>query len=299
MTGMIFDIQRFSIQDGPGIRTTVFLKGCPLHCLWCHNPESGDCRPELFYEEKKCAGCLRCEAVCPKSLHRFEKGDHFFQREGCLRCMRCAGVCPTKALERCGEEKETGEILSVVLKDEIFYRQSNGGMTLSGGEPLLQYDFSTSLLAEAKAMGLHTAVETSGYCTRNLEEINRYVDLWLYDIKLTDREQHLRYTGVFPEIIWENLRFLNRIGAHIVMRCPIIPDVNLTEEHFRGVALLARELSHLQAVQFEPYHPLGVRKNFRLGKKPPYTAENFLNPEEIVPFVEKVRDRIPAKVEVL
>lgn len=190
-------------------------------------------------------------------------------------------------------------MLSVVRKDAIFYRQSGGGMTLSGGEPLMQYDFSLSLLRGAKAEGISTAVETCGYCSRDLTEINRFVDLWLFDLKLTDREEHFRCTGVFPDLILSNLSLLDRLGAPVILRCPILPGINLTDEHFSGIASLVSRLSCVKEIQFEPYHPLGVSKSRRLGKEPSYSRDDFLDREEVLPFADKIRDRVSVEIKVL
>ncbi len=198
----------------------------------------------------------------------------------------------------CGEPQSVDEIMSLVLRDIPFYQTSGGGITLSGGEPLLQFDFSMHILKESKKQGLHTAVETSGYTLRNLDEISRYVDLWLYDIKLIDEADHIRYTGVSNRSIFRNLRHLSEIGAKIILRCPIIPDVNMTESHFNTLADLS-QLDGVQQIHIEPYHPLGISKAAQLGKVQLYSNKQFLMKNELSPFVEQLREKSRVEVVVL
>ena len=191
MKGRIFNIQRFCVHDGPGIRTTVFFKGCPLSCAWCHNPESQRARAEIFFSPEKCIGCGACVTACPKHLHAFSDTRHVYERAECDACGACAGVCPAGALEKCGREAEAGEILAQALRGADFYRSSGGGITLSGGEPMAQSEFALELARGAKAAGLHVCLETCGACPRaELERILPYVDLFLYDFKLADGEAH-------------------------------------------------------------------------------------------------------------
>ena len=199
MNGKIFNIQKFCVDDGPGIRTTVFLKGCPLRCDWCHNPESQSVKSEFMFYKEKCSGCGRCAGITVE--------DKDF-------------LCYNNAKEICGREASSDEVIKEVLKDKIFYDNSGGGMTLSGGEPLFQYDFSMELLKKAKENGIKTAVETCGYTLKPLEEMSRYVDLWLYDIKILDEELHKKHTGVSNEVILKNLKFLR---FHIEF-CVFFPD---------------------------------------------------------------------------
>ena len=297
--GSVFNIQRFSTQDGPGIRTVVFLKGCPLNCAWCHNPESKSMAKELFFKPEMCIGCGACKVVCEKGLHTFEGGRHDFQREQCSVCGKCAKMCCTHALEICGEEKSAKEILEVVAKDIPFYEQSGGGLTLSGGEPLLQYDFSWMLLKGAKEKGIHTAVETSGFSTRDLTEINKYTDLWLYDVKVFPEDIHQKYTGVSNKIILENLYFLDNLGANIILRCPIIPDVNMNNAHCAGLAAHAHKLKHIAEIHLEPYHPLGISKAKQLNKVQAYDNEDFLNASELRYFADELRNQVDVNVVVL
>lgn len=267
MTGTVFNIQRFCVNDGPGIRTTVFLKGCPLSCAWCHNPESKSPRPELFYDADKCVSCGRCVSLCPQKAHLMENGRHQLRRESCVRCMACAEThCP--ALAAAGETRRAEDVMAEVLRDRPFYQASGGGMTLSGGEPFFQEAFVLDLLRLAREAQVHTCVETCGFAPLSLlEQAARWVDLFLYDIKLTDPALHRQWTGVSNDRILENLRALDKMGAKTVLRCPVIPGVNDTPAHFQGVAKIANSLMHLQEIHLEPYHPLGVSKARRLGRE--------------------------------
>ena len=266
LKGTVFNIQRFSVNDGPGIRTTVFLKGCMLRCLWCHNPESHSPRPQLMLYADRCIGCGKCIAACSAGLHNFgADGVHQIERENCAGCGRCAAEC-VGALEIAGREMSVEEILTEVQKDSAFYAHSGGGMTVSGGEPLMQPEFTTALFREAKQRGLHTCIETCGFApTETVLALAPYVDLFLWDVKETDSARHKEFTGVPNERILANLRALNAAGAKIVLRCPIIPGYNDREEHLRAVGALAEELTGVIRVDVEPYHPLGKSKAASLG----------------------------------
>lgn len=247
MQGTIFNIQRFCVNDGPGIRTTVFLKGCPLSCVWCHNPESQRFEPEILFYKDKCTGCGRCKCVTA--------ADRDF-------------VCFNGAKEICGKTVSANEVTAEVLKDKPFYENSGGGVTLSGGEPLAQYDFSLELLKKAKENGVHTAVETCGYAERSkILEIAKYVDLFLFDCKETDPELHKEYTGFDNKIILENLKALSDAGSKIILRCPIIPGFNDCAEHFKGISEIADKFSGIEHIEIEPFHPLGEGKYSALSRK--------------------------------
>ncbi len=266
VTGRLFDIQRFSVHDGPGIRTTVFLKGCPLRCVWCHNPESLDPGNQLSFLPDKCIGCGWCFEVCPNQAHSMVDGRHVLDRTRCTVCGRCAEKCYAGALEIVGRTATVEEVLAEVLRDKPFYETSGGGMTLSGGEPLMQIDFSAALLAAAKREGLHTAVETCGQAAwKCFERIISDVDLFFYDIKETDPASHTEYTGVDGKLILENLRKLHATGADILMRLPTVPGLNDSPEHFKRVADLAASLPGLVGVEIMPYHRLGLSKRQRFG----------------------------------
>ena len=247
MQGTIFNIQRFCVNDGPGIRTTVFLKGCPLSCVWCHNPESQRFEPEILFYKDKCTGCGRCKCVTA--------ADRDF-------------VCFNGAKEICGKTVSADEVTAEVLKDKPFYENSGGGVTLSGGEPLAQYDFSLELLKKAKENGIHTAIETCGYAEKSkILEIAKYVDLFLFDCKETDQELHKEYTGFDNKIIPENLKALSDAGSKIILRCPIIPGFNDRAEHFKGISEIAGKLSGIEHIEIEPFHPLGKGKYSALSRK--------------------------------
>ncbi len=268
LSGMVFDIQKFSIHDGPGIRTTVFLKGCPLRCVWCHNPESQDGGPEISFSPSKCIGCGFCRQACPHGCHTVDaEGRRVFVRASCERCGRCAAGCYAGALEVIGRPMTVTAVLDEVLKDRPFYETSGGGMTISGGEPLAQFEFTRALLAAARREGLHTCIETSGFASFDrLAVLAGLVDLFYYDYKETDPARHLEYTGVPLSPILENLAGLDRLGAATVLRCPIMPGLNARDEHFRGIAAVANGLSHMREVHILSYHPLGRDKLARIGR---------------------------------
>ncbi len=278
--GIVFDIQRFAIHDGPGIRTTVFLKGCPLHCLWCHNPESQDPKPEVFFSPEKCIGCHYCEQVCKHSGHLFgEDGIHIYDRQDCIQCGECTLECYARALEIAGKSMSVEEVIAEVVKDRVFYQNSGGGMTLSGGEPMMQFEFTLALLQAAHEAGLHNCIETSGCSSwARYAEILPFVDLFLIDIKETDMELHKQFTGISNQLVLDNIQALDRAGAKITLRCPIIPGLNDRQEHFEAVAAFAQQLQNVQEINILPYHPLGNSKNQRLGKTPPLT--NILTPPD-------------------
>lgn len=277
--GLVFDIQRCSIHDGPGIRTTVFLKGCPLSCLWCHNPESLKATPEIFFSADKCIGCRYCVQVCEEGCHYFEDNTHIYERDRCICCGKCTLECESKTLELVGKTMTIGEVIAEVVKDEIFYQNSGGGMTVSGGEPMMQFGFTLELLKAAKQARLHTCIETAGFgSAAHFAEILPYADLFLYDIKETDSELHKKYTGVPNRTIIENALTLDQAGANLILRCPIIPGLNDREAHFKQIAELANRMRHVTEIHVLPYHPMGTSKNRRLGKVP--SLNDMRMPEE-------------------
>lgn len=297
MNGSIFNIQKFCINDGPGIRTTVFVKGCPLNCAWCHNPESKSTKPELLYSENKCIGCGACAVACKEGAQVFENGTHSIDRERCIACGACADVCPTGALEISGYEKRVEDAIAEVMKDKIFYDNSGGGMTVSGGEPMAQFNYTKSLLTLAKEKGLNTAIETCGFApTERYAEILPLVDLFLFDWKITNPQLHKQYTDVDNALIEKNLRYISDNGGKIVLRCPIIPTVNDTEEHFSGIARLANELEGVLSVDIEPYHPLGIGKAERLGKEVAFRELGIPEKETVDAWIKAVKDKTEKEV---
>lgn len=265
MTGLILELQRFSVNDGPGIRTTVFLKGCPLRCLWCHNPESMSPVPEISYNAEKCRACGNCAREQPH-CHRMEAGRHVFDRAACDADAPLP-FCPGGALVRLGRWRESRDILEEVLKDKAFYEASGGGLTLSGGEPMLQFEFTLELLRAAKAQGLHCCLDTSGFADfEKYAQVLPFVDLFLYDIKETDPERHRAYTGVSNARILENLRLLDARGAKTILRCPIIPTLNERSDHFAGIASIANSLKNVVQIDLMPFHPWGRSKAHYVGR---------------------------------
>ena len=274
--GTILNIQRFCTDDGPGIRTTVFLKGCPLHCIWCHNPESQAKRHEIMYNSKKCVACGRCAVVCHKNCHSLE-AMHKFEREMCIGCGACAEVCPTGALELYGKSITVDEVYSEVARDKVFYETSGGGVTISGGDPLFQPYFTAELLKMCKENGIHTTIETSGFADeRVLLTVLKYCDLVLFDIKETDEERHKQYTGVCLTPILENLRLVNEKKIPFIIRAPIIPTLNDREAHFKSLKTIRESMEFCQGIQIMPYHKTGSYKYELLNRS--YVCSDISEP---------------------
>lgn len=272
MKGLVFDIQRYSIHDGPGIRTVVFLKGCPLRCQWCSNPESQKGAVELEFRSGLCEHYGLCIPACPKGaihpnpLAAPEEKIDFLR---CDLCGECVRACPTGALHLIGQEYTAEEILQQVLKDEVFYRRSSGGVTLSGGEPFFQPDFSLELFRLCYERGIHTAVETTGHVEWSvLEKSLPVTDLYLYDIKHLDDQIHRQYTGVSNKVILANLNRFVESGANIILRVPLIPGFNLDEEHLQVVGELASRLE-IEEIHLMPFHQFGRDKYTRLCRPNP------------------------------
>lgn len=295
---MIFNIQHFSLDDGAGIRTTVFMKGCPLNCIWCHNPESKKLKTQLFYNLEKCKGCQQCGNVCPNACHLFENSVHSYQRENCIACGNCAKNCLPEALEMVGSEKTVEEVLDEVLQDKPFYEASGGGITLSGGEPMYQFPFAYELAKSAKEKGLHVCMETCGFAKEELFlKIAPFIDIFLFDYKETETEKHQKLTGVTNEKILKNLKNLDDLGKRIVLRCPIIPRCNDVEEHFFGIAKIANGLKNIERIDIIPYHPLGIGKSIMLGEKATFNDSSYPNNEMVCSWRKMISKKtdVPVK----
>ncbi len=263
--GLIFNIQKYSIHDGPGIRTTVFFKGCPLNCHWCHNPEGIAPVKEIMISSNKCINCKVCTETCSNNAITIENGVPVLKRLKCKICGKCAEVCPVNAIEIVGREASVTEIMQEIENDRIFYEESGGGVTFSGGEPLAQHNFLSSLLCECKKSGIHTVLDTSG-CTdwRNLKKLADKVDLFLYDIKLIDNIRHKKFTGRDNKKILYNLRMLSRLNAKIIVRIPVIPGINDDCKNIKEIGKFLAEVS-IQEINLLPYHKIGGGKYKKLG----------------------------------
>ena len=262
--GRIFNIQRFSLDDGDGIRTLVFLKGCPLRCKWCHNAESWSSSKEIIYNVRSCISCRMCQSVCKSSCHDFAD-NHAFFREKCVMCGNCAEICPTGALKIAGEDMTAAECLMHILRDRDYFGV-DGGVTLSGGEPMMQAEFCIELASLAKKAGIKVALETSGFCdTAKLIAIKPYVDQFLFDCKAA-KTHHKLLTGVDDDLIIKNLAVLCENGATVELRCPIVPGANLCEEFIEKIAALANSYRSISCVALLPYHKTGLEKSSMLGK---------------------------------
>ena len=264
--GMIFDIRKYSIHDGPGIRTAVFFKGCPLACQWCHNPESRSSRPELIFRPGRCILCDDCLGVCPGGAISREADAIVIDRTGCTVSGACAAACPAEALQVVGREMTVDEVLAEIERDRTFYEQSGGGVTFTGGEPLAQPDFLLGLLRACRERGLHTVVDTSGFANWTiLDEVRPLVDLFLYDLKLMDDARHRRFTGVPNGPILANLRRLADLGSALLVRIPVIPGVNDDEENLRQAGTFLAALAQVPPVELLAYHNIAEAKYAGLG----------------------------------
>ena len=267
LRGIIYDIQHYSIHDGPGIRTTVFLKGCPLRCLWCSNPESQRDRPEIMFDTSHCIRCGRCVEVCHHNASVKQESEIRISRELCQGCATCVSLCPSEARQITGSIREVKEVLHEVEKDRLFYNNSGGGVTLSGGEPMNQPDFTGALLKICKDKGIHTVLDTSGYVQMELwNRVLDYVDMILYDLKQMDPQKHKEFTGISNELILTNARKLASQKIPMVIRIPLIPGYNDTDENSEACARFIKELG-LNSVELLPFHNLCVSKYVKLQKE--------------------------------
>ncbi len=267
--GIVFDIQRFSVHDGPGIRTLVFLKGCPLRCPWCSNPESQRREQEIMFIARNCIGCKKCLNVCPSGAIDFDLPSRI-RPEKCTLCGKCIEVCYAGALNTAGQEKTVETVLNELKKDNVYYRRSGGGITLSGGEPLAQADFAGQLLAGCKANGWHTTIETTGFTTEKvLKRVLPLVDLVLLDIKHMDDQKHKKYVGKSNKTVHRNARVIAGSGVQMIVRVPVIPGFNDDLINIRSTANFAHSLGTVNELHLLPYHRLGQGKYDYLGRQYP------------------------------
>ena len=286
----VFNIQRCSIHDGPGIRTTVFLKGSPLRCDWCHNPESLDGVPEIAITEKKCVACGACVEACPEAHGARPARGPDWDDGTCRRCGACAEACPSEARELIGEPRAVADLVAEIERDRPFFEASGGGVTFSGGEPLCYPTFLTACLEACREKGLHTAVDTSGFASKKvIRDIARLADVLLYDLKHMDPMVHERQTGVDNQRILENLRTLSEDGAAIWIRFPLIPGFNDDEDNLEAMASFVGALPSRHPVFVLPYHPTGVDKYRRLSKDPPEIDYRSPSDDEIEAVVQRLR----------
>ncbi|MCR4719350.1 MAG: glycyl-radical enzyme activating protein [Firmicutes bacterium] len=290
MKARIFEIKRFAVHDGDGIRTTVFFKGCPLKCLWCHNPEGIGFESRLAYYKHKCMLCRECVKICPQNAHKIENGIHIFERDKCLSCGKCADVCLANALIFYGKEVDIEELVPILLEDRDFYENSGGGVTLSGGECLCQADFCAELLKRLKNEGIDTAADTCGFVTREaIDKVMPYTDIFLYDVKAFDEDVHIKCTGHSNKQILENLKYIDACGKKIEVRVPFIPEYNSGQ--IEKIAEFLKGLQNITKVRVLPYHNFAGSKyesldmENTLPKKLPDEAE-IKKAEELLDFAE-------------
>lgn len=290
---MIFNIQRFSIEDGPGIRTTVFFKGCPLRCLWCSNPESQSSIQQVAHRDSLCNGCGNCLKVCSmEAISLCKRNNGVFKikidRNKCNNCGKCIEVCPVGSIKFYGETMTKDEVFNEVKKDIGYYSKSQGGVTVSGGEPLAQADFVAELFGRCRRVGIHTTIDTSGYFSSSaLNKVLDLVDLFLFDIKLMNREQHKQLTGEYNDVILRNARLIAEKKIPMIIRVPLIPSVNDSEDNLNEIARFILELDHTLHVDLLPYHRFGESKyemldmDYRLSNVRPPDDEHIYRCQDI------------------
>lgn len=278
--GLVFDIKRYAINDGPGIRVTIFMKGCPLHCRWCHNPESISREVQKMYTRSKCIGCGECVSICPLQACELTPAGIVTDRERCIACGACAQVCPAKATEMSGQYQSVDDLLAVIVRERPFFDQSGGGVTFSGGEPLMHPQFLCEILDACGRAGIHRTVDTSGMVkTETLLEVAGRTDLFLYDLKLMDAEKHRQWTGAGNRKILQNLQALAESGAEIRIRIPLIKGVNDDNQNIEATAAFVAGLpGPRKEIDLLPYHNVAAGKFAKLQRD--FTAESMAEPDE-------------------
>ena len=289
--GITFNIQKFSIHDGPGIRTTVFFKGCPLRCEWCSNPESQIKNVQILHDQSKCSYCLSCVAACPNGAITHEDNKIIINEGKCVGCLTCVNSCPNRALSYEGDYQTIEEIVDICMQDIDFYEESGGGVTISGGEGMSQPEFLKKLIAELKKNSVHVAIETTGYVKKEtFEELARELDLLLFDVKHYDREKHYNGTKVYNDLIVENLKWAIDNEIEVLPRIPVIPDFNDSLEDAEGLAKLLVEVG-AKKVQLLPFHQFGEKKYELLNRNYKYKNKKALYPEDLEEYQKIFEDK--------
>lgn len=289
--GITFNIQKFSIHDGPGIRTTVFFKGCPLRCEWCSNPESQIKNVQILHDQSKCSYCLSCVAACPNGAITHEDNKIIINEDKCVGCLTCVNSCPNRALSYEGDYQTIEEIVDICMQDIDFYEESGGGVTISGGEGMSQPEFLKKLIAELKKNSVHVAIETTGYVKKEtFEELAKELDLLLFDVKHYDREKHYNGTKVYNDLIVENLKWAIDNGIEVLPRIPVIPDFNNSLEDAEGLAKLLVEVG-AKKVQLLPFHQFGEKKYELLNRNYKYKNKKALYPEDLEEYQKIFLDK--------
>lgn len=265
--GIVFDIQRFSIHDGPGIRTSVFLKGCMMRCIWCHNPESFRVKIQLSYEKSLCTGCQVCQSKCQQEVHSFQNGKHQVHFDRCTNCGACVESCMSGSLKQFGTSMTADEVIVEICKDRAYYAESGGGVTFTGGEPTVQFDFLMELLQKCRQEGISICLETNGVIDReNLLELANYVDLFLVDYKATGKK-HKILTGIEEKEVLATLELLNQLRKSVILRCPMIQGINDEEEHFAAIRRLQDAYPNICKTEIMAYHNVGRQKWEAIGEE--------------------------------
>lgn len=287
----VINIQKYSLHDGDGIRTTIFFKGCLLNCWWCHNPESQRYTPELLFNYERCKGCKECEKICPEQVIKVKENVAKTERENCILCETCLDYCVNEAREIVGKQYPIEELLKEIDKDKMFYEESGGGVTLSGGEIMTQdIGYLIELLKKIKKRGYHVTIDTCGYAPqKNYEALIDYVDTFLYDIKTMDNEVHKKYMGKGNELVLSNLKYLSECGKNIYIRIPLIGGVNSSEESIEAIVKFLKDSVQVKKINLLPYHKAGTKKYEKLDLN--YLGEDFVTPsqEELEKYLDIFR----------